>query len=136
MRLWDLDSGDNLLINYGTVSNESRKSVKLSVSRNCSPELVFVPEDSDISMFDMYSGVKLDSLRGHYKQVNCCLFVSETQQMFSGANDHNILVWAPQTTQTTTYDEHLQGDQSDTKQTNFTQRVGTMDNWSDDDSDS
>uniref|UniRef100_A0A4W3KHK9 DNA excision repair protein ERCC-8 n=1 Tax=Callorhinchus milii TaxID=7868 RepID=A0A4W3KHK9_CALMI len=95
MRLWNSSTGVNTLVNYGKVGNESRKSLQFTVSSGCSPDFAFVPVGSCISVYDIYSGQLLTELRGHYNSVNCCIFQSDFQELYSGGSDVNILSWVP-----------------------------------------
>ncbi|KAG9480043.1 hypothetical protein GDO78_011844 [Eleutherodactylus coqui] len=95
MRLWNSATGENTLVNYGKVCNDSRKSVKFTVSRGCSPEFVFVPYDSTIGLYTIHSGEKISVLRGHYNDVNCCVFQPHFQELYSGSKDCNVLAWIP-----------------------------------------
>ncbi|KAH9692509.1 WD repeat-containing protein ATCSA-1 [Citrus sinensis] len=63
IRLWDVESGRNTLVNFETV--------RLQTSKTC---LTF---------------------RGHYEYVNCCCFSSQDQELYTGGNDRQILVWCP-----------------------------------------
>ncbi|NP_001088973.1 excision repair cross-complementation group 8 S homeolog isoform X1 [Xenopus laevis] len=95
MRLWDSSSGENTLVNYGKVCNNSRKSLKFTVSVGCNPEFVFVPYDSTIAVYTIYSGQKISVLRGHYNSVDCCVFQPNFQELYSGSKDCNVLAWIP-----------------------------------------
>ncbi|XP_055457932.1 DNA excision repair protein ERCC-8 isoform X2 [Psammomys obesus] len=95
MRLWNSSSGDNTLVNYGKVCNDSRKGLKFTVSYGCSSEFVFVPYGSTIAVYAVYSGERLTMLKGHYKSVDCCVFQSDFQELYSGSRDCNILAWVP-----------------------------------------
>ncbi|EDM10309.1 excision repair cross-complementing rodent repair deficiency, complementation group 8 (predicted), isoform CRA_c [Rattus norvegicus] len=95
MRLWNSSSGDNTLVNYGKVCNSSRKGLKFTVSHGCNSEFVFVPYDSTIAMYAVYSGERLAMLKGHYKSVDCCVFQPNFQELYSGSRDCNILAWVP-----------------------------------------
>ncbi|XP_068135171.1 DNA excision repair protein ERCC-8 [Hyperolius riggenbachi] len=95
MRLWNSATGDNTLVNYGKVSNCSRKSVKFTVSVGCNPEFVFVPLDTKIAIYTIYTGVQISVLRGHYNDVYCCVFQPYYQELYSGSKDSNILAWVP-----------------------------------------
>ena len=132
MRLWSTATGKNTLVNYGAISNDSKKCIKLTVSEDTRPELVFVPSAGDIDVYDMFSGEQLNTLQGHYNQVNCVIYNWENQMLYSGANDRNILVWEPQTSMVTAYEEHLKGDQNQNSTTSFVRRVGATDAWSSD----
>ena len=95
LRLWDVFSGQNTLVNYGQVSNPCRKAVQMCVSCEAQHEVAFVPTESNISMFEVHSGRAVTDLVGHYNTVNCCTFLQDYQGLFSGGNDCNILTWLP-----------------------------------------
>ncbi|XP_036435327.1 DNA excision repair protein ERCC-8 isoform X2 [Colossoma macropomum] len=95
MRLWNSATGENTLVNYGKVVNESRKGVKFTVSRGCSPEFVFVPCGSSVAMYGLHTGELVTMLRGHYNNVDCCEFHTDYQELYSGGKDCNILAWVP-----------------------------------------
>lgn len=95
MRLWNSGNGENTLVNYGKVVNESRKGLKFTVSRGCSPEFVFVPCGSSVAVYGLHSGELITMLRGHYNNVDCCEFHPDFQELYSGGKDCNILAWVP-----------------------------------------
>ncbi|XP_074185013.1 DNA excision repair protein ERCC-8 isoform X3 [Rhinolophus sinicus] len=105
MRLWNSSNGENTLVilipygfalvNYGKVFNDSRKGLKFTVSCGCSSEFVFVPYGSTIAVYTIYSGEQITMLKGHYKSVDCCIFQSNFQELYSGSRDCNILAWVP-----------------------------------------
>uniref|UniRef100_A0A8D0G7Z3 DNA excision repair protein ERCC-8 n=1 Tax=Sphenodon punctatus TaxID=8508 RepID=A0A8D0G7Z3_SPHPU len=95
MRLWNSSTGENTLVNYGKVCNESRKGLQFTISRGCSPEFVFVPYDSTIAIYTVYSGELITVLKGHYSTVDCCVFQPNFQELYSGGRDCNILAWVP-----------------------------------------
>ncbi|XP_054842654.1 DNA excision repair protein ERCC-8 isoform X2 [Eublepharis macularius] len=95
MRLWNSSNGENTLVNYGKVCNESRKGLKFAVSCGCSPEFVFVPYSNTIAIYTIYSGDLITMLRGHYSSVDCCVFQPHFQELYSSGKDGNILVWVP-----------------------------------------
>lgn len=95
MRLWNSATGENTLVNYGKVVNESRKGVKFTVSRGCSPEFVFVPCGSSVVVYALHTGEMITTLRGHYNNVDCCEFHPDYQELYSGGKDCNILAWVP-----------------------------------------
>ncbi|CAN6721729.1 unnamed protein product [Malus baccata var. baccata] len=90
LRLWDIESGCNTL-NFET----------LATSQNS--ELVFVPYMTAVKVMhpfhfvlrasDTWSGKT--SLKGHYEHVNCCWFSSQDQELYTGGDDRQILVWSP-----------------------------------------
>ncbi|XP_042660831.1 DNA excision repair protein ERCC-8 isoform X2 [Tyto alba] len=95
MRLWNSFTGENTLVNYGKIYNESRKGVKFTVSCGCNQEYAFVPCGSTIAVYAVFTGELKTVLRGHYNTVNCCVFQPNFQELYSGSNDHNILAWVP-----------------------------------------
>ncbi|XP_028661276.1 DNA excision repair protein ERCC-8 isoform X1 [Erpetoichthys calabaricus] len=95
MRLWNSANGENTLVNYGKVYNESRKGLKFTVSKGCSPEFVFVPSGSEIAVYALFTGKLITMLRGHYSYVDCCEFHPDFQELYSGGKDCNILAWIP-----------------------------------------
>ncbi|XP_056145369.1 DNA excision repair protein ERCC-8 [Lampris incognitus] len=95
MRMWNSATGQNTLVNYGMVSNESRKGLKFTVSCGCSPEFVFVPCGSSVAVYILHTGELVTMLRGHYNNVDCCEFHPDYQELYSGGKDCNILAWVP-----------------------------------------
>ncbi|KAI3972751.1 hypothetical protein MKX01_019409 [Papaver californicum] len=93
LRLWDIESGCNTLVNYEVKRIEPRKALQLATSQDSS--LVFVPCMTTIKAFDVWSGRTSETFRGHYENVNCCWFNSQDQEMYTGSNDRQILVWSP-----------------------------------------
>ncbi|KAJ8413989.1 hypothetical protein AAFF_G00065870 [Aldrovandia affinis] len=95
MRLWNSATGENTLVNYGKVANESRKGLKFAVSQGCSPEFAFVPCGSSVAVYGLHTGELITTLRGHYNYVDCCEFHASYQELYSGGKDCNILAWVP-----------------------------------------
>lgn len=135
IRLWDATSGKKCLINYGKIPNDSKKLVQLSVSSGCSHDVLLIPNQSSIDMFDIYTGEKIDRLKGHYNSVNCVKFHSPTQDVYSGGNDRNILIWTPDTD--SAYDDYLKSQselKEDLSESVHGNRTTVMvDTWSDED---
>lgn len=78
----DLNSASSLFdpqVNYGKVSNDSRKRLQFTVSRGCSPEFVFVPCGSSVAVYALHTGELVTMLRGHYNNVDCCEFQPDFQ---------------------------------------------------------
>lgn len=45
-------------------------------------------------VLDTSSGAELASLsQGHHESINCCVYNPLLQELYTGANDHQILVW-------------------------------------------
>ncbi|CAN6583083.1 unnamed protein product [Malus baccata var. baccata] len=93
LRLWDIESGCNTSVNFETVRMQTSKPIQLATSQNS--ELVLVPCMTAVKAFDMLSGKTSVKFRGHYEHVNCCWFNSQDQELYTGGNDRQILVWSP-----------------------------------------
>ncbi|KAJ4839011.1 WD repeat-containing protein ATCSA-1 [Turnera subulata] len=114
IRLWDCESGHNTLVNFETVRLQTSKPIQLATTDDSI--LAFVPCMTAVKAFDIWSGKNLLTFRGHYESVNCCWFSSKDQELYTGGNDRQILVWSP---------SRLISDEMDTGPT------GDRDNWSD-----
>jgi DNA excision repair protein ERCC-8 len=96
VRLWSTVSGAMLPVNYGQVPNDGARCRMVAYCGHTRPDLIFVPADNTILVFDVFSGDLVGTLRGHYNEVTCCLYNAYTQHVYSGATDHSIVVWVPQ----------------------------------------
>lgn len=100
LRLWDVALSSNTLVNYGTITNDSQhRPCGIAVCCDTNPPVLFVPTANNIVVYDLFSGCRLAHLLGHFSLVNCCEYFSRTNQLFSGGNDLNILLWTPDTEQ-------------------------------------
>ena len=133
LRVWNTSTGRNNMINFGSIPNSSKKGVKIATSSLTTPYVCFVPSDNRICVFNLETGEELTTLRGHYNRVNCCAFNTDTQDLFSGGNDHCILTWTPQTESELAFSKHLSEEDKPRNQS-FTKRTGAsqLDNWSSD----
>nr|XP_043615601.1 WD repeat-containing protein ATCSA-1-like [Erigeron canadensis] len=93
LRLWDIESGSNTLVHYEIVRLQSSKPVQLAVTQDSST--VFLPCMTSIKAFDVWSGKTNMTLQGHYEHVNCCWYSTHDQELYTGGNDRQILVWSP-----------------------------------------
>ncbi|XP_022951019.1 DNA excision repair protein ERCC-8-like isoform X1 [Cucurbita moschata] len=93
LKLWDVESGCNTLVNYETVRLHTNKPLQLATSQDSA--LVFAPCMANIKAFDMWTGKASLTLSGHYEAVNCCLYSFQDQELYTGGNDRQILVWSP-----------------------------------------
>jgi DNA excision repair protein ERCC-8 len=93
VRLWDIDSGCNTLVNFDIVRLQASKAMQFSISQDSS--IVFVPCMTTTKVFDVWSGKTMLTLRGHYESVNCCWYNPHDQELYTGGNDRQILVWSP-----------------------------------------
>ncbi|XP_062163174.1 WD repeat-containing protein ATCSA-1 isoform X2 [Alnus glutinosa] len=93
LRLWDIESGCNTLVNYETVRLQTSKPIQLATTQDSA--LVFVPCMTAVKAFDVWSGKTSLTFRGHYEYVNCCWFSTQDQELYTGGNDRQILLWLP-----------------------------------------
>ncbi|EDV22261.1 DNA excision repair protein ERCC-8 [Trichoplax sp. H2] len=94
LRLWDASNGKNTLVNFGKIYNTSSKGYKFSLSSGGLSDYVFVPSEGNIATYEIQTGRQLSTLRGHYNNVSCCCYNPYRQELYSGGNDSNILVWS------------------------------------------
>ncbi|KAL2895017.1 WD repeat-containing protein ATCSA-1 [Bienertia sinuspersici] len=120
LRLWDVESGCNTLVNYETVRLQNTKGIQLAVAQDSS--LVFVPCMSSVKAFDLWSGQTSLTCRAHYECVNCCWFNAQDQELYTGGNDRQILVWSS---------SELSPDDVDKKSLKGEFLMKDEDNWSD-----
>uniref|UniRef100_N1R2Y4 DNA excision repair protein ERCC-8 n=1 Tax=Aegilops tauschii TaxID=37682 RepID=N1R2Y4_AEGTA len=78
LRLWDIDSGCNTLVNFEAMRLQTSKPLQLAVTDD--PSLVFIPCMSSIKAYNTWSGTTFQTFRGHYDHVNCCYYNSQDQE--------------------------------------------------------
>jgi len=120
LRLWDIDSGCNTLVNFEAMRLQTGKPLQLAVTED--PSLVFVPCMASIKAYNLWSGTTFRTFRGHYELVNCCYYSEQDQELYTGSNDRQILVWSPSTPALTEMED-------DEKQHGLS--AADEDNWSD-----
>ncbi|XP_057776561.1 WD repeat-containing protein ATCSA-1-like [Salvia miltiorrhiza] len=119
LRLWDIESGCNTLVNFETARLQSSKAIQMAVSQDSA--LSFVPCMTTVKVFDIWSGQTKCAFRGHYENVNCCWYNAQDQELYTGGNDRQILVWSPPKSISNEEDELKNGEAATSDQ----------DNWSD-----
>ncbi|XP_039125945.1 WD repeat-containing protein ATCSA-1-like [Dioscorea cayenensis subsp. rotundata] len=92
LRLWDIESGCNTLVNFEAMRLQTSKGMKLAVNDDSS--LVFTPCMATVKAYDVWTGTVKKTFHGHYESVNCCHFSSLDQELYTGSNDRQILVWS------------------------------------------
>lgn len=131
-KLWTVPSGKRENIDYGKVPLEKRKTIQFDVAGCWRRELVYIPSEGKILVFEVQTGKLVKALQGHYNQVNACIYNSLHQEVYSAANDRSILIWTPDLSQETAYKDHvnLQSVNASQSRTEVTQDV-----WSSDEDD-
>ncbi|XP_073281580.1 WD repeat-containing protein ATCSA-1-like [Primulina huaijiensis] len=119
LKLWDIESGCNTLVNFETKRLQSTKAIQMAVSHDST--LAYIPCMTTVKVFDMWSGQTKGTFRGHYENVNCCWYNTQDHELYTGGNDRQILVWSPSKFISDEMDEWRKGQNTAVDQ----------DNWSD-----
>nr|GMC50506.1 DNA excision repair protein ERCC-8 [Ipomoea batatas] len=93
LRLWDIESGCNTLVNFETGRLQTTKALQMAISEDSTA--VFVPCMATTKAFDLWSGKAMMNFRGHYENVNCCWYNAQDQELYTGSSDRQILAWSP-----------------------------------------
>lgn len=102
MRLWDTFTGRNMLVNYGAHWRNRFKSYMQATTSSSDvwPPLLHVPsDDHQVLVFELLTGKLSRRLKGAYGRVTCVERRPIFQELYSGSNDCEILVWEPFTTE-------------------------------------
>ncbi|KAF7732381.1 DNA excision repair protein ERCC-8 [Apophysomyces ossiformis] len=99
IRLWDTcDEGRHVLVNYGFTWRNRFKSYMQAVVSDADvwPPLLYVPsDDHQVLVFKLWDGQLVKRLKGAYGRVTCAETRPGFQELYSGSNDCEILVWEP-----------------------------------------
>lgn len=93
LKLWDVAKDHDSKICYGFASNSAQRTVQLAVMTDFVNDLVLVPTENNINLFEIYSGEYVNCLSGHFMNVNCCCFNPTQNEIYSGSSDRQILAW-------------------------------------------
>ena len=119
-------TGRVLDVDYGYHENGSRRYVQLASGR----DVIYAPERAHVQVYHTSSGDVISTLQGHFTTVNCCLYDDSRQELYSGGNDRNILVFSADSATELRYKEHLESSGEKNEWVNV-----MSDAWSDDDDD-
>jgi DNA excision repair protein ERCC-8 len=95
LRLWDVLTSRNTLVNYGQVVNRCRTGCQFALSHCHTPGYAFIPSANNIQMFDIHEGKKIRTLKGHFQSVTSCTIHPYKQELYSCSTDCSVLVWSP-----------------------------------------
>ncbi|KAI8079841.1 excision repair cross-complementing rodent repair deficiency, complementation group 8 [Halteromyces radiatus] len=98
IRLWDTNNGHNTFVNYGSYWRNRFKSCLQAVVSDADvwPPLLFVPsDDQQVLVFGLMDGRLTKRLKGAYGRVTSVEQRSSYQELYSGSNEGEILVWEP-----------------------------------------
>ena len=145
LRLWDLTSSENSLINFGKVENNSKLlPIHAAIYDNgVSSSFAFIPSTRFIHVYDLYGGALIKRLNGHFSNIRCCAFNPVSQELYSTAQTSFIFVWSPKltnefatcySTQSICNKREIHQSSSSTSDNNIsTLESLTQDTWSDSD---
>jgi DNA excision repair protein ERCC-8 len=97
LRLWDSISGLNTLVNYGKAplnSAVAEACLQISTIDMCNPNYVFIPGGNNLLMYSILDGELVQTFKGHYEAINCCLYNSALNEVYTGSKDRNVLIWS------------------------------------------
>jgi DNA excision repair protein ERCC-8 len=94
VRLWNATSHRHELVHYNDTFNRASKPRQIAVSDD--GYALFHPSGSAVQAFDVQRGSTFATLAGgHFEAVNCTAWNGVHEELYTGSNDHNIVVWAP-----------------------------------------
>lgn len=136
VRVWDVSNGRNLKCKFPRFLNKTKSYVKFDV---CG-DIMAIPSQSFIYTLNMRDNSVVQELSGHYMNVNTCVFRQDCQELLTGGDDRNVLIWDPNEGTNQAYQEHLQAQKATgnnlLKVSTVDQSLpSTLDTWSDDDGD-
>ncbi|KAK9835172.1 hypothetical protein WJX81_003251 [Elliptochloris bilobata] len=94
VRLWDARRCRNLLVNYADTYNRARKARQLAAC--VAAGLLFHSSGSVVQVLDLYTGELRRLLRGHMDTISGLCYHPGLHELYSGAADCQIIVWAPE----------------------------------------
>ncbi|XP_019863463.1 PREDICTED: DNA excision repair protein ERCC-8-like isoform X1 [Amphimedon queenslandica] len=98
LRLWDVSSTSNMLINYGRIphsfKNQTHHFSLTPPSLSFTPHLL-VPSHSDVSIYELFTGKTVSKLKGHYSSVTSIDVNSNDIEVYTGSTDNTVLIWTP-----------------------------------------
>ncbi|CAF0793998.1 unnamed protein product [Didymodactylos carnosus] len=145
MRLWSIDTGKHLLVNYGHIQVEGQKLVTIGTTQikyELNKALAYVPSSKSIRVYDIFSGASLPSLNGHLMRVNTCVFNQAWTELYSCSD--NINIWADMKKQQNDYELMMRTQSRNESQTTTSKsrqsfslgQILNRDQWSDDEDES
>lgn len=93
LKCWNSSSGVNTLVNFPETKNFSKSSTQMAISKN--DMIVYHPNANMINAYHIHTGKLIGTLQGHYEKVNAVAFHPSKEELYSGANDHMILIFSP-----------------------------------------
>lgn len=85
-----------------------------------------------MQVYETQSGGQVSTLKGHFASISCCVSNPNTQEVYSGSSDRQILVWDPPGAGS--YGEYPCQRQNETRDGGNAVANLDVDTWSDDES--
>eukprot|EP00088_Acartia_fossae_P018314 TRINITY_DN2057_c0_g1_i1.p1 TRINITY_DN2057_c0_g1~~TRINITY_DN2057_c0_g1_i1.p1 ORF type:complete len:410 (+),score=71.74 TRINITY_DN2057_c0_g1_i1:104-1333(+) len=95
IRKWDSKSMKNLKVKFPEVDSKHDGHTEMAVVDEGFEDLLFVPEQHNISVFHARTGAALQPLVGHFSSVYTLAHSSADTVLYSGGRDRFILQWDP-----------------------------------------
>ncbi|XP_076054075.1 DNA excision repair protein ERCC-8-like [Oratosquilla oratoria] len=95
LKLWNSSTGENAMIEFSEIYTELKNNVKMAVSYQTTPDLVYLPSKSRILVYELFSGKLVNVLNGHLMTVNGVVYNPRNYDLYSYGTDRNCLVWKP-----------------------------------------
>ena len=75
-----------------------KTSLQISVTEFDENNFIFIPNNRNLFIFELLSGDIQKILKGHFDSINCCLYNTNANEIYSGSKDKNLLIWSPKYT--------------------------------------
>ncbi|KAI8979634.1 excision repair cross-complementing rodent repair deficiency, complementation group 8-like protein [Mycotypha africana] len=113
IRLWDTATGHNTFVNYGTAfRNRYYFYLTAAISdQDVWPPLLYIPsDDRQVLLYKLLDGQLVRRLKGAYGRVTSVATRHAFQEIYSGSNANDILIWEPSLEGTKILDEFEEDD--------------------------
>jgi len=131
-KLWNMTTIMREDIDFGVIPTEIRKCIQFDVAGRNSQELMYIPSDGKILVYEVQTGKRVKVLQGHYNIVNSCKYNHLHNELYSGANDRSVLIWTADRLQEEAYEDHVNIRSGNPQSSSRAVDVTTLDTWSSD----
>jgi DNA excision repair protein ERCC-8 len=90
---WDVHTQENILTTFPDIKNTHLKNIQMALSNDGT--VLYHPNDQEIGMYNTDNGMKIKTLSGHYGAVNSLSYHPKLEELYSTANDYQVLIWSP-----------------------------------------
>lgn len=92
IRIWSAQTGRHEFIHLATNNRSRINRFALSVN----DQFIYAPDARTVDVYEMNNGRRRYQLNGHFERVNVCVCNEMTGDVYSGGDDHSILIWEPE----------------------------------------